>query len=102
MIFTYITCKDKKEARKIGLDLVKKRLAACCVMFGAESIYRWQGKIVKDREAVLIVKTLKNNFRKIEKEVKRQHSHKTPCVLEIPLKRGNLGYLNWLEKEVKD
>jgi periplasmic divalent cation tolerance protein len=101
MVFIYITCKNKKEAKKIGLVLVKKRLAACCNIFPIESIYWWGNKIVKDKEIVLIVKTLKKNFKKIEKEVKRLHSYKTPCILEIPITRASKDFLNWLEKEVK-
>ena len=101
MIFIYITCKDKKEAEKIGLDLVKKRFAACCNIFPIKSIYRWENKIVNDKEVVLIVKTLKKNFKKIEKEVKRLHSYKVPCILEIPIARGNKDFLSWLEKEIK-
>lgn len=101
MIFVYITCKNKEEAKKIGLLLVKKRLAACCNLFPVESIYQWKGKIAGNREMVLIVKTLKKNFKKVEKEVKKLHSYKVPCILEIPIARGNARYLDWLKREVK-
>ena len=101
MIFIYIICKNKKEARKIGVSLIKKRLAACSNIFPIESIYCWQNKIVNDREAVLIIKTLKKNFKKVEKEVKRLHSYQVPCILEIPIKGGSLEYLNWLKREIK-
>jgi len=101
MIFIYTICKNKKEAKKIGLVLIKKKLAACCNIFPIESIYRWNKKIVKDKEAVLIVKTLKKNFRKVEKEVKRLHSYTVPCILEIPLTQGSEDYLNWAEREIK-
>ena len=101
MIFIYITCKNKNEANKIGLALIKKRLAACCNIFPIESIYRWENKIVKDKEVVLIVKTLKKNFKKIEKETKKLHSYALPCILEIPITQGNKNFLNWLKYEVK-
>jgi periplasmic divalent cation tolerance protein len=97
MIFIYITCSNKKEAKKIGLTLVKKRLAACCNIFPIESIYWWQDKVAKDREVVLIAKTLKKNFKKVEKEVKKLHGYKVPCILEISIKEGNIKYLNWLK-----
>jgi len=99
MIFIYITCKNKKEAKKIGLFLVKKRLAGCCNIFPIESIYWWKGKVIKDREVVLIVKSLKKNFRKVEKEVKKLHSYTVPCILEIPITQGSKDFLNWLKKE---
>ncbi len=102
MIFIYITCKDKKEAERIGLDLVKKRLAACVNIFPLiESIFSWKGKIEKNNEAVLIVKTLKSNFLKVEKEVKKLSGFTTPCILEIPITRGNVEYLKWIEKETE-
>jgi len=101
MILIYITCPNKEEAKKIGLFLIKKRLAACCNIFPIESIYWWQNKIVKDKEAVLIVKTLKKNFKKIEKEVKKLHSYTVPCILEIPIIKSSQDFLNWLEKEIK-
>jgi periplasmic divalent cation tolerance protein len=50
---------------------------------------------------VLIVKTLKRNFKKIEKEVKNLHSYSLPCILEIPIAQTNLDFLNWLQKEIK-
>lgn len=101
MIFVYITCKNKKEAKKIGLALVKKRLAGCCNIFPVESIYWWQNQIVNDKEVVLIVKTLKKNFKKIEKEVKKIHSYSIPCISEILITQVNKNYLNWLKKEIK-
>src|SRR4030042_3636524 len=100
MIFVYIVWKNKAEAKKIGLFLIKKRLAVCCNIFPIDSIYWWRKKIVKSKETVLIVKTLKNDFKKIEKEAKKLHSYKAPCILEIPIKRVNLEYLNWLRQEL--
>jgi periplasmic divalent cation tolerance protein len=101
MILIYITCKDKKEAKKIGLYLVKQRMAACCNIFPIKSIYHWEKKVVFGKETVLIVKTLESNFNQIEKEVRKLHSYTVPCILKIPIKVGNKEYLEWLEKEVK-
>lgn len=101
MIFIYITCKDKKEAEKIGLTLVERKLAACCNLFPIESVYRWKGRIVKSKETALIAKTLKKNFKKIESMTKSLHSYSNPCVLEVPLGRVSKKYLKWVESEVK-
>ena len=54
----YVTASSRAEALAIGKALVGERLAACAnVLDGVASVYRWQGKIVEDAEAVLIVKT---------------------------------------------
>lgn len=97
MILVYITCPSKKEAKKIGLALVKKRLVGCVNIFPVESIYRWEGKIIKDREIVLIAKTLKKNFTEIKREVKKLHSYETPCILSLPVIKVNREYLDWLK-----
>ena len=101
MIFVYIVCKNKKEAKKIGLKLVEKKLAGCCNIFPIDSIYRWKGKTINDKEAVLIAKSVKENFEEIRKEVEKLHSYTTPCILEFPIKMVNSKYLNWLKTELR-
>lgn len=102
MIFVYTVCNDKKEAGKIGLYLVKRRLAACVNIFPLiNSIYRWKGKIERTKESVLIIKTAGKNFKKIEAEVKKMHSYSVPCILEINIKQGDQEYLKWLKSELK-
>jgi len=48
MILTYITCKDKSEARKISEHLLKKRLIVCDNIFPIESMHWWKDKIKFD------------------------------------------------------
>lgn len=95
----YITTKDKKEARKIGRELVELRLAACAnIVDGMESIYWWKGKIEKNREAVLLVKTQKKLISKLIKKVKELHSYECPCIEVLPITGGNPEYLAWLKE----
>ena len=113
MILIYVVCKNKAEAKKIGFALVKKRLTGCCNIFPIETIYRLSDEIIEDRprknssriirgkEVVLLIKTLKKNFKKIEKEVKKMHSYTAPCIIEIPTGKVNSEYLKWLNKEAK-
>lgn len=100
MAFIYITCKDKKEARKISLHLLKKKLIACANISPIESLYRWKGKIVDDKEYLIVVKTLKKHYAKIKKEVGYIHSYDIPCVCLLDSK-ANDNYLDWIKKEVK-
>lgn len=101
MIFIYITCPNKKEAQKIGRILVEKRLVGCVNISPIDSVYQWQGKVVKDKEVVLIAKTLKKNFKKVEATVKKMHSYQVPCICALPIIKVNQKYLKWLKKETK-
>ena len=100
MALVYITCKDKKEAEKISLHLLKRRIIACANIFPIKSMYWWKGKITKSNEHVMIAKTSDKNFKKLENEVKKIHSYQIPCILKINA-TANKEYQAWLNKEIK-
>ena len=98
----YITTKDKAEARKIGRELVKERLAACVnIIDRMNSLYWWEGKIQDDLEAILIAKTKESLVKELIEKVKSLHSYTTPCIISLPILDGNKDYLAWLAKETK-
>ena len=102
IIFVYITCKNKSEAKKIGKILLREKLAACVNIFDKmESMYWWKGKIQSDSETVLIAKTEKKLFPALSREVKAIHSYNVPCILRMEVKDGNQEYINWLLKNVR-
>src|SRR3989338_5593377 len=101
MILIYSTFASKKEAEKIGEGLVRKRLAACVNIFSVDSIYRWNKKIVKEKEFAMIIKTKKENFDRVEKFILENHSYKAPCIIEIPIARITKRYKEWLFVNLK-
>ena len=96
----YITCKNEKEAKKISMYLLKKRLIACANIFPIKSLYWWNNKIINDNENIIIAKTTNKNFKKVEQDVKRLHSYEIPCILKIDAK-VNKDYETWVNKEMK-
>ena len=98
----YITTKDKEEARRIGKELVKARLAACVnIIDKMNSFYWWEGKIQDEFEAILIAKTKESLVSELIEKVKSLHSYSCPCIISLPILDGNKEYLEWLEKETK-
>ncbi len=96
----YITCASADEAARIGLALVAERLAACAnVLPGMRSIYWWQGQLAEESECILILKTRAQLVEAATARVKALHSASVPCVLELPVARGHLPYLEWLLAE---
>jgi len=100
MTLVYITCKDSKEAKKVSMHLLRKRLIACANIFPIRSMYWWNYKIVDDKENVIIAKTNNKNFPKMVKEVNRIHSYKIPCILKINV-TANKEYEQWANKEIR-
>lgn len=63
-----------------------------------ESVYTWKGKTEVAREALLIAKSKKNLFSKIEKAVKGLHSYECPEIIALPIVDGSKEYLKWIEE----
>lgn len=97
MIIVYITCKDNAEAKKISKHLLKKKIIACANYFSIESLYNWKGKLTEDKETVLILKALKNNYKKIKEEIKKIHSYDIPFIGKINVE-VNKEYKKWSKK----
>lgn len=101
-VAAYVTCKDEKEAGKIGEILIEQRLAGCVnIIPKIRSIYWWQGRLVNDSEALLVAKVPARNRKKIVETVKKNHSYTVPCVNFLPVEIGNPDYRKWLDGETK-
>lgn len=102
MILIYVTCKNKKEAEKIGRHLLKKRLVACAkVASKVESRFWWKGKIDEANEILLILVSTEDKFNSIEKETFKLHSYEVPEIFSIKVDKVHKPYLNWLMKETR-
>lgn len=91
-----------KMADALAKGLVAARLAACVnVVPGVVSHYRWEGKLHKDKEALLVVKTRASLLKKVEAWVKKHHPYTVPEVLVLPVAGGSQDYLAWLAGATK-
>ena len=98
--FIYVTAATPEQARQIGEALVEERLAACAnILAPMASIYRWEGKIQRDTEAVLIAKTQAALVDKVIARVRALHSYTVPCVVSLAIEAGNPDFLDWIERE---
>lgn len=101
MIVILTTLHKKTNAIKIGKGLLKERLIACYNLFPVESAYWWKGKILEENEILIILKTKKTNFGKVEKYIKENSGYEVPEIVAITPTKVNKPYLNWINSEVK-
>ena len=97
----YITTKDEDEARKIGRALVEEKLAACVNIHPIQSIYRWEGVIEEEGETAMLIKTRAELADRVIERVKELHSYEVPCIVSLPIDKGNPDYLKWIEESTK-
>jgi len=102
-VLIYITASGEEEARTLGRRLVEQRLAACVnVVPRIYSTYWWEGKLVEDEEALLLVKTTRAMADRVIAAVKEMHSYEVPAVLVLDVAAGHRAFLDWVAAEVGD
>lgn len=98
----YVTASDRAEAEKIASKLVSLRLAACVNVYDdVVSLYRWEGKVRRDSEASLIIKTREFLFPRVRAEVREMHSYDNPCILAVPVAAVDGEYAEWIIRETE-
>lgn len=95
------TCPSMAEAEGLAEKIVKARLAACVnIVPGIQSIYEWQGKLEKEQEFLLLIKTRSEGFPELEKLVQASHSYELPELIAVPIDTGSAAYLNWIDAQL--
>lgn len=101
-IVVFVTAKNKVQANTIAKELIRRKLAACVnIIKNVDSIFRWEKKIDSSKEALLIIKSTKAKFKKIEKIVKLKHSYEVPEIIALPIIAGYKPYLRWIDESVR-
>ncbi|HEY0365875.1 MAG TPA: divalent-cation tolerance protein CutA [Pyrinomonadaceae bacterium] len=98
-IIVFMTAANGEEATRLADMLVGAHLAACVqILPEMESVYRWQGKVERQAEILLLAKTTRGKFDELEREVRALHSYETPEIVAVPIVIGSALYLEWLIK----
>jgi len=97
-----MTASSREEAVKIIRTLLEERLIACGnVIDSVSSFFWWKGKIEEEKEALVIMKSHGNLFKKLSKRVQELHSYDVPEILALPILDGSASYLDWMKACLK-
>jgi len=92
-----VTAPDVAVARALARALVDERLAACGnIVPGVTSIFRWQGAVQEEAEALLVLKTSAERMDALRARVVELHPYEVPEVLALAVDAGNQPYLDWI------
>ena len=101
VIAVVTTVGTEEQANLIAREIVARRQAACVnILPGVRSIYRWKGKICKDGELVLFIKTLDREFEGVMATIRELHSYELPEILAFDVTRGEKSFLEWIAASV--
>ena len=91
------TVGTEKQANLIAEELVGRRHAACVnILQVPRTIYRWQGKVLRDSELMLVIKTSEDEFAAVERTIKELHDYEVAEILGFPASQGSREFLAWI------
>ncbi|WP_426730456.1 divalent-cation tolerance protein CutA [Myxococcus faecalis] len=96
-ILVLVTAPSADKAAELARSLVEEQLAACGnILPGLRSIYRWEGKVQDDSEALILFKTRASLFDALRSRIVEQHPYDVPEVLRLDIADGHAPYLAWI------
>lgn len=92
------TFSAKENGKKIIDSLLSERLAACVQVMPIQSFYHWQDAINCDAEQLVLIKTKRSLYTRVEESILAQHAYDVPEILLLPIEDGFSGYLDWISQ----
>lgn len=66
------------------------------IMAPIRSVYSWKGELCRSEEIPFIAKTDDDRFEALAARVRALHSYETPCIVALPVARGDADFLAWI------
>ncbi len=96
------TTNSYKEAKKIAKILLQKEFAACVQISKIDSLYMWENELCEDKEYLLTIKTKKVHYKKIEREIKENHSYDVPEIIGFDIDKTSKEYKDFIKVTCKN
>lgn len=100
-ILVLSTTANQKEAKKIAKDLIERRLAACVNLIPVSSHYRWKGKVMHERECLMVIKTSSRLMARVKGRILALHKYQLPEIVALKIDEGYKPYLQWIDRTVR-
>ena len=95
------TFPDAGTAGAAAETLVSEGLAACAALVeGVLSVYRWEGRLCRERETQLVAKTFADAWPALQERLRSLHPYRVPEMLLLPVQDGWPDYLAWMGENV--
>ena len=100
VVVVLTTVGSEDAAATLVSALLEQRLVGCgTVLPAARSLYRWEGRVADEREAVVLLKTVRVRLPALEAAFAVLHPYRVPELLVLPVTAGLAPYLRWVAEE---
>lgn len=94
------TFESEQQARPVIDEIIRCKLAACVQEIKIKSHYTWNNELCHDDEVLVLFKTKKELYPKLEEKLLEIHPYETPEILFIDAEKGSAAYLAWIDESV--
>jgi periplasmic divalent cation tolerance protein len=102
MLHVILVTAPPAEAPALVRTLVGEGLVACGnILPGARSIYRWQGALCDDEEAVVLMETTPERVRRAIERIRELHTYECPKVVALAAATVLDAYARWVTQSVQ-
>ncbi len=96
------TC-PRDKAKRLASLLLERHLAACVNVLGSvRSLYRWEGRVVDEAEALMVIKTTSERREELFRVLADEHPYTVPEIVALPTDTVLPAYLAWASQECRD
>ncbi len=93
------SCDDQAVCRDIAQLVLEKRLAACVqLMSPMTSFYWWEGRMARDSEYLLVMKSERSLFGQLVKTVRSIHPYDVPEIIATDITDIDADYAGWMQE----
>ncbi|MBK7393965.1 MAG: divalent-cation tolerance protein CutA [Chloracidobacterium sp.] len=98
MLVVLTTVPNMSEGETLAESIVTAKLAACVqILPPMTSVYVWGGKVQREAEHLLLIKTLPEKWDALVAFITENHSYDVPEIAAIDAEKVSGSYLNWLK-----
>lgn len=102
LVLVLTTMPDDERAEALARALVEERLAACVNVHGPMfSTYRWQGRVAREAERQIVIKSTRDRLPALESRVRALHPYDLPEWIVIAEAEAGAAYAAWVAAETR-
>jgi periplasmic divalent cation tolerance protein len=102
MLIVFTTMPDFGSAETLAEKILARKLAACVqILPQMTSVYLWEGRLQKEAEHLLLIKTLSEKWEEIREFITANHNYSVPEIVAIDAGKTSDAYLEWMKDSLQ-
>ena len=103
MLIVMTTVQSLNDAGTLAEAIVESKLAACVqILPPMTSVYVWEGKVNRESEHLLLIKTLEEKYDELAALITETHSYDVPEIVAINAEKVSSPYLKWMSSVLEE